>query len=243
LLLGYSTGLCEGVAGVFGGVIASSAEVTGHTQKAELTTSLLGLSYERDFACTVFGVAIAGGASSWENDRCVENNLAPLGFENAHSEPEGTFFAAQAHVSRCYSRFWGSPTLYGDVRYAGLYLGDYDEKGSEGNFKTKERDVDYLTARVVVEPTIENRYTCWSAAPFVGVVGRYQLRGNGVEGELVGTPIYFSQDVQRSCLAGLFGVEASGIWSTLEWSIRLEGMMDGTNGSRFLAHAGAEWSF
>jgi hypothetical protein len=241
-LAGYSRRVCNGVAGVFGGVIASWAAVDGHTQEAELSTPFLGLSYERVYDCFSFGVAVAGGQSSWENDRYVENNKTAKGVERAHSEPDGAFFTAQAHVSRYFPCLLGAPTLYGDLRYAGIFLDDYRENGSTANFAVKERDIGVVTARIVVEPTLQGPDSCWMLSPFVGLVGRHQTQGDEVKGALNNVPLSFSQDSSNS-IGGLFGVRASGIVRALDWFVRLEGTVDGANGSRLLAHLGVGHSF
>jgi hypothetical protein len=217
--------------------------VEGHTQEADLWTSVIGLSYERACDCVAFGVAVAGGVSLWENDRYVENNTAPNGFEVAHSDPEGIFFTAKAHFSCYFPCSWGSPTLYGDVRYAGLFLGDYSERGSSGNFAVKERNVDLLTARLVLEPGLLSSCSRCSFVPFVGVVGRHQLRGDDVEGKLNGVALTFSQNDSRSSIAGLLGVRVMGTAAGMQWSISFEGTVDSESGTRLLSHLGAERSF
>jgi hypothetical protein len=243
LLVGYSLLSYEGVAGVFGGIVASRATIDGHTQEIELATSFFGVSYEKDLECAAFGIALTGGVSSWKNDRYVENNTVRKGVEIAHSEPDAVFFAAQVHVSRCFANTWGAPTLYGDVRYAGLYFGNYGEKGSAADFEVEERNLDSLTVRFVLEPNWQDTYSCWLLSPFVGIIGRHQPRGEDIEGKLNGQPFTFSQENNRHSLAGMIGVRASGVVNELQWSIRLEGTVDSESSSRFLFHFGADRNF
>jgi hypothetical protein len=243
VLAGYSMDLFEGVGSLFGGVIASRATVTGNTQEAELSTPFLGLRYERVCDSFAFGVAVAGGPSSWDNDRYVENNKAAKGVEKAHSEPDGTFFTVQAFLSHCFACYRGAPTLYGDVRYAGLSLGDYREQGSAANFAAEGRDVNILTGRLVLQPSWEDAYSYCILSPFVGIVGRHQLDGEEVKGKMNGRPLSFTQEENQNSIAGLLGVRASGMTRTLEWSVRLEGTVDSESGSRILAHLGVERSF
>jgi hypothetical protein len=122
-------------------------------------------------------------------------------------------------------------------------LGDYNETGSVASFAVKERNVDLLTARLVLEPTLLDFGSCCSFSPFAGIVGRYQLRGEDVEGKMNNVALSFSLDDSTNSIAGLLGVRASGTSCGLLWSLRFEGTVDSASSSRFLAHLGADRNF
>ena len=114
----------------FGGVSFGKAEVDEHTQRADVTSYVGGLTYERIFCNTFLGLALAVGYVNWDNERFVMHDSVEDGVETAKADTGGAFFSSEATLAHRFDALWCFPIMSFTFRYAGLFLGDYSEKGS-----------------------------------------------------------------------------------------------------------------
>ncbi|NGX46629.1 MAG: hypothetical protein K940chlam2_01825, partial [Chlamydiae bacterium] len=130
-------------------------------------------------------------------------------------------------------------------RYAGLFLGDYSEKGSLTNLSVKDREIDLLTTRFELAlPYMTSRgICCWSVGPYLGVFGRYQVGGNCVDAELLGQPLHFNQGGPRNLAAFLLGFRGVQSMGCFNLFLNLEGSFDNYSSSRILGEGGIGFSF
>ncbi len=240
-LAGYDTYFCGGNAALFGGISFGEAEVDEQTQKASPTTHFAGLTYENTFCNTFVGFAATLGYVNWDNNRYVMNNLAPNGVETAHFNAKGAFVSSEVSVAQ---PIWHSITSF-TFRYAGLFLGDYHERGSSADLSVKNREIDLLTTRFELSFPYSDTCNCfcWSFEPYVGVFGRYQVGGNQVSGELLGQSIKFNQEGPRNLAALLLGFRGSQSFGCFNLFLNLECSFDNYDSSRILGEGGIGWNF
>nr|NGX62022.1 hypothetical protein [Chlamydiota bacterium] len=244
-LLGYDTFMCGGYLGVFGGATFGRAEVDEHTQRADINSYVGGITYEGSLCNTYIGLAVVLGYVDWDNDRFVMNNLAEGGVERAHADLDGFFVSPEITIARRFGCFVCEPVLRFTARYAGLFFGDYQEKGSLTNLSVKDREVDLLTTRF--EAAIPYCHSCGecclSIEPYVGVFGRYQLGGNHVDAELLEEKIDFNQGGPRNLAAFLLGFRGVQSLGCMELFLNLEASFDNESSSRILGEGGLAWRF
>ena len=131
------------------------------------------------------------------------------------------------------------------LRYAGLFLGNYSEKGSLTNLSVKNREIDLLTTRFefALPYSATRGICCWSVEPYVGVFGRYQVGGNRVDGELFGQSLSFDPGSPRNLAAFLFGFRGVQSLGCFNLFLNLEGSFDNYSSSRILGEGGIGFSF
>jgi len=244
-LVGYDTPLYGGNVSLFGGVSFGEAEVDEQTQKANTTSYVGGLTYERLFCNTFLGLALAVGYVDWDNERFVMNNLASGGVEKARTDTGGVFVSPEVTLAHFFSSLWCSPTMSFTLRYAGLFLGDYTEKGSLTNLSVKDREIDLLTTRfeLSVPYTASRGICCWSIEPYLGVSGRYQVGGNRVDAELLGQSLSFDPGSPRNLAAFLLGFRGIQSFGCFNLFLNLEGSFDSCRSSRILGEGGIGFCF
>ena len=136
------------------------------------------MTYEQLSCDTFFALAFTVGYVDWNNKHFVMNNLAEGGVDTAKFDTGGVFFSPEATLAHSFSSVPCNPTMSCTLRYAGLYLKDYEEKGSLTNLSVKNRYINLVTARF--EVALPRKTCCWSAEPYLGMLGRYQVGGNRV---------------------------------------------------------------
>ncbi|WP_406873551.1 autotransporter domain-containing protein [Aminobacter sp. P9b] len=93
-------------------------------------------------------LSLTAGLSDFSSDRRVANNLAPGGFEHAEADYNGVFISPSVTFGRDFSMANGgvvTPSLR--ARYAGLFLGSYEESGSAANISVDNRTVNVFELR------------------------------------------------------------------------------------------------
>lgn len=243
---GFLIGYGGSQLGLFGGATFGRVEVDRKTQTADINTYLGGVTYEGRFCDNYVGAALALGYVDWSNDRYVMNNLAPGGVETAKASIDGFFVSPELTLARPFGSFFSKPLILSvTLRYAGLFLGDYEEEGSLTNFSVKDREVDLLTTRFEAALPFDQTWTecCRSLEPYVGLLGRYQVGGTHIQGELLGQSLEFSQWGPNNLVAFLLGFRGIQSIGCLDVTLNLEGSFDHERGSRILGEGGLAWRF
>lgn len=229
-LLGYTMPLCSGKASVFASFSGSDVNVSCNTAEATALTPLLGASYA---FCSCWGqtaVTASFGWADWDYTRFVNNNSIQGGIEEVKSSCSGPTVSLAGHFFSPCLPLLGNPDFALNLQYAGMFLGDSKESSTKAtNFNRTDRDLGFLLARAELQSSYH-----W-VAPFVGLIGRYQIHGTGIKGSLAGQNISFSQGNDDGSIALLAGVnvdKTSGCWI---WTGRVEASMDHTKSGRVLA--------
>jgi len=174
--------------------------------------------------------------------------LAEGGVEKAKADTGGFFISPEATWAYHFHSIPSlccSPTMSFTFRYAGLFLGDYSEKGSLTNLSVKNREIDLLTTRfeLALPYSVTRGICCWSIEPYLGLFGRYQVGGNSVDAELLGQSLSFDPGSPRSLAAFLLGFRGIQSFGGFNLFLNLEGNFDNHSSSRILGEGGIGFSF
>ncbi|MCH9627516.1 MAG: hypothetical protein S4CHLAM2_11570 [Chlamydiales bacterium] len=241
-LIGDSLPFGAGYAGFFGGATFGQATVTKTTQKACLHNYVVGATYEGCVCNTYFGVALALGYLDWVNHRYVQNNLAPGGVEDARANSDAFFISPEITLVHAFERWWCHPVLSCTLRYAGGFFGCYTESGSLTNLTVRNRTVDLITTRFeAAVPYVLS--CCWDLEPYIGVLGRYQVGGFHINGELLGQSLNFDQGGPENLAAFLVGFRSEVCCSCFDLFGNFEASFDSDCSSRYLGEVGIGYSF
>jgi len=253
VLVGIDRAACGGTLGLFVGYAYAKAEVDERTQQAETDSYLAGLSYEYTFCDTFFGFAIAAGYVDWTNERFIMDNSKELGIQKVSFEKGASFVTPEAVVAHQFHCLNSLPVLSFTLRYAGLFLGDYEENrhpfpftdGATGALKVKDRNVGVVNTRL--ELAIPWGKTCgcfcWSVRPYLGILGRYQVEGTHVESELLGESLGFEQGGPTNLGSFFFGFRAAQSIGSCSLFLNLEASFDDANSARILGAGGLSFAF
>ena len=243
-LIGYGFNCLDGSISLFGGASFAKAKTDKSTQEANINSYIGGLSYEKIYCNTQLNVGVAAGYIDWDNERTVMNNLATGGKQKAQADINGWLLSPEVSVLHRFDALC-HPTLGLTVRYAGLFLGDYHEKGSLTNLKVRNRDIGLLTTRLEAAVPYGKTYKdcCWNAEPYIGVFSRYQTEGRRVEGQLLDQSIHFAQKGPDKITAGFVGIRGNRTFGCFDCLANIETSFDNKGSSRVLCEAGLSWSF
>ncbi|MFZ0565660.1 MAG: autotransporter domain-containing protein [Chlamydiales bacterium] len=243
-LTGFGIPLWGGNGGLFGGVSFGEAEVDRETQRANTTSYVGGMTYEWFCKDTFIGTALVIGYVDWDNERFVMNNLEAGGVQTAKADTGGGFVTADLTAARHFDALCCT-TMSFSLRYAGLFLGNYGEKGSISNLFAKDREVDLITTRFEFSLpwTKSEGDCCWSVEPYAGVYGRYQVGGKHVDAVLLGQSLHFDPGIPHNLAAFLFGFRGVQSIGCFELFLNLEGSFDNYSSSRILGEGGIGLSF
>jgi len=148
--------------------------------------------------------ALAGWQTNESVRRMVDNTFWP-GFDYAEASYDGFFVSPQARVSKDWE-FAGRPLISTlTLRYAGLFLDEYEEEGSNADLAVESRDVHLLTARGEIMWPIPLPFASdgLQLAVMGGGDARYTF-GDEVSAVLLGQNINFDPD-DRSVTWSSFG--------------------------------------
>ncbi len=241
-LIGDSLQFGPGYVGFFGGATFGQATVKQTTQEACLHNYVVGATYEGCMNNTYFGLALALGYLDWDNSRYVQNNLVPNGVEKAHVNSDAFFISPEITLVHAFDRWWCHPVLSGTLRYAGGFFGCYTESGSLTNLTVRNRTVDLITTRFeAAVPYVLS--CCWDLEPYIGVLGRYQVGGCRVNGELLGQPLSFNQGGPENLAAFLIGFRTEICCNCFDLFGNFEASFDSQSSHRYLGEVGVGYSF
>lgn len=184
---------CDWTLGLFGGGSYGTSHVTHHSHVLKNTSGFGGLYLDGSLYGNFFRFAISGGSLDQHSRRKVMNNLVDGGYQYAKTKLRGSFVAPELRYGRTLCLFGLEPIVSGDIRYSGLFLNSYNEKGSSANFHVKSHDIHLLTAstEVAVPFNFDVCNSCMTVTPYIGLEGRYRLGDKKLHGELLDQSITF----------------------------------------------------
>ncbi|MCH9626871.1 MAG: hypothetical protein S4CHLAM2_05020 [Chlamydiales bacterium] len=240
-ILGYATPVWCGSLNFFAGASFGEGTVGERTERADTKTGFGGFSYERIVSNHFFGTACAAGYTNFKSTRYMMNNLAPDGVEKVVGRPNAFFISPEMTYAYAFSSWCYSPTLTGRVRYAGLFLGDYDEQGSVSRVGIKDRDIQLLTLRGELSLP---KCTCFlDVEPYIGVSSRFQLDGRHVSAELLSQAVQFDSGLSDYLAALLIGLRSAKTIGCFDLFFDLEANWDSGSSYRLLGDVGIEVNF
>jgi hypothetical protein len=157
------------------------------------TSGFGGLYLDGDVCGNFVRFAISGGSLNQRSRRKVMNNTVEGGYEFAKTKLNGGFVAPELRLGREFCLLGFDLIASADVRYSGLFLDGYNEKGSETNFRVKSHDLHIITTstELAVPMSFEACGNCMTVTPYVGIEGRYRLGDKKLHGELLDQSITF----------------------------------------------------
>ena len=242
---GYDLPFLGGYANLFGGIACGNAEVNQQTQQVKTTSYVGGIAFERFLARTFVGLAILAGQVDWDNTRYVMNNLAPSGVDTARAKTEGVVVSPEITVARLFNVRRFRPIATATVRYAGLFLNRMSETGSATNLTVQGRDIDLITARgeLALPFGSGGGASCLNVQPYVGASGRFQLRGEQIQAELLGQPLSFDAGSPQNLGAVLVGFRGNQAFRGFNFVLNVEASYDGCNSARVMGEGGLGLTF
>lgn len=215
--------------GVFGGGTAGKADVAHHIHRILNYSGFGGLSACKAFGDTFVDLTVAGGLLVQDSKRRVMNNLAEDGKEQAKADFRGGFVAPELTLGHCFSLFGMQPLASFKVRYAGLFLDKYKEKGSLADLKVLSRDLHIITT--AAELALPLSFPCFgynlAMTPYLAIEGRFRLGDRHLHGELLNQSITFTDGSDDTLGALYFGLRGC---HTLECGpslfLNIEGSVD-----------------
>lgn len=218
----------------FGGYIYGEGQADGHLEKACYDTYLGGLAFTTSWCDNCIGLTFAGGYVDWDQERMIMANEAEGGVVIGESSASATFITSEFLLSHQMCLDCLNPRFSFGLRHSGLYFGNYAEEGFDEAISIRNRDIDILTIRL--EASAPFGFHCFCLEPFVGVYGRYQLRGEGIE--VAGARSPFDSGSISDVEAVFFGLRGEGHMGRQELSFSLSGDLDYDNSSRFVGNVG-----
>lgn len=246
VLAGIDKTISAGNLGTFVGYSYGRAKVEDDSQIVKTNSYIAGLSYEYCHCNTFLGFALAAGYVDWCNTRYIMDNLANEGISIAEVDTGGGFVTPEAVIAHQFCFYKLSPVLSFTLRYAELFLGDYQEDQNVlGALSIKDRDIGLLDTRLELAIPLGKscRSFCWNIKPYVGVWGRYQVDGCKLQTELLNQSLLFDQGGPRNLVAFLYGL--NGVVTICSWNffLNIEGSFDNGSSNRVLGEAGISVSF
>lgn len=135
-------------AGLFLGAAIAETHTDGNSQSIDSDSYFGGLYAGYAGGAHFLDMSLTAGLSEFDSDRRVANNLVPGGIEHAEADYDGVFISPSATIGMDVHMDNGSmltPSLR--ARYAGLFLGSYDENGSSADLSVDSRDVHVFELR------------------------------------------------------------------------------------------------
>lgn len=233
-LLGFDKQCGKATLGLFGGYIYGEGQADGHIEKACFHTYLGGLSFTTSWCDNCVGLTFSGGYVDWDQERMIMANEEEDGVVLGESSASATFITSEFLFSHQMCLPCLKPKFSFALRHSGLYFGNYTEEGFDEDIGIRNRDIDLLSVRL--EAAAPFGFYCFCLEPFIGVYGRYMLRGEGIEIE--GVRGEFASGSIADVEAVFFGLRGESQVGKQSVCFSLSGDLDYDNSSRFVGSIG-----
>jgi hypothetical protein len=154
---------------------ASSRFAASHNGEAD--GFFAGVNGRKQWGNLFLDLALTGGFMSHDQDRFVNDNLAPLGVSFANASFDSTFISPEAGLSMSFDAGNGLTITPGArVRYAAQWLDGFTETGSNANATVDDRTLGLLEASAEIAAT--------QRLAFGSITGRLGLLGRASTGDV-----------------------------------------------------------
>ena len=214
LLGGITVGLDGEVAdgtraGGFVGAGFSNFKTDGGSQKISTDSFFGGLYGGFNGSGHFLNLSLTGGYSDQSSDRMVANNQVPGGLQHATADYGGFFISPSATLGTDVHMESGIFTPSVRARYAGMFLGGYDETGSAANLSVDGHTVNVIDLRgqLAFAPTPETMDGgTFSTILRLGADGTFSS-GNNIDAVLLGQALSFNVGNADATLRGFAGFD------------------------------------
>jgi hypothetical protein len=195
------------------GFSSSKVEVQYDAQEIDVKSLFGGIYGGRQMDNgNFFDISLLAGYADHNSDRHVVNNLVEGGLETARADYDGYFLSPSIRIGT-ESQMFGlkvRPSL--DIRYAGMRLDGYSERGSAANVTADNRTLQTLSARAKLSFLSDfnagDGRTIHQES-YIGLAGRSNLGDDEASIELLGSNIDFDYGGEDSSISLIAGFNAT----------------------------------
>ncbi len=224
-------------AGFFIGGSGSKVDVEFGSQDTEIGSVFGGVYAAHQAGDVAIDAALTVGLSNYDQQRFMNDNTVAGGVDTARADYYGFFVSPEVTVSSSLAvteEIAVRPSL--TLRYAGLFLDSYTEKGSNANLKVQDRDVHVISARGQVAVPVHmntDAYGTLTTEIRVGADGRATVSEDNVRATLLGQNLNFTAGGDDEVLTGFAGAAFAYAMTT---GTRLYGNIETGYGTDKAAH-------
>ncbi|RAZ88965.1 hypothetical protein DPM33_21300 [Mesorhizobium hawassense] len=224
---GASAGFSEGLGGIvagaerrsgdgfLGGLLlggaAGSTQVEDDAQEIVHRSAFAGGYLGYDAGARFAGANFVAGVLQERSRRRVANNLALDGIETARADFNGIFLSPSVTLGMRLPVATGTLIPSVRLRYAGLFIDDYAETGSDGDLAVSRRDANIFEARGEVALALAPVSTpsqAWQTTLRTGIDAIAQDSGE-VSATLLGQDISFGAGGKKMIVRGFAGADVA----------------------------------
>ncbi len=224
-------------AGFFIGGSGSKVDVEFGSQDTEIGSVFGGVYAAHQAGDVAIDAALTVGLSNYDQRRFMNDNTVAGGVDTARADYYGFFVSPEVTVSSSLAvteEIAVRPSL--TLRYAGLFLDGYTEKGSNANLAVENRDVHVISARGQVAVPVHmntDAYGTLTTEIRVGADGRATVSEDNVRATLLGQNLNFTAGGDDEVLTGFAGAAFAYAMTT---GTRLYGNIETGYGTDEAAH-------
>jgi hypothetical protein len=193
--------------GVMAGYVSDEAEAESRFAKShesEADSFFAGFSGRKQWGNLFLDFALMGGVMSHDQDRFVNDNLAPLGVSFANASFDSRFISPEAGLSMNFDMGHGLTITPGArLRYAAQWLDGYTESGSNANATVDDRMLGLIEGSAEIAAT--QQFDFGSVTARLGILSRTSTGDDDVTITLIGVDntVAFGTDDDVAAYVGL----------------------------------------
>ena len=197
-------------AGAFVGGSGSKVDVEFGSQDTDIALIFGGFYAAHEAGSFAIDAAFTVGLSNYDQRRFMNDNTVVGGVDTARADYNGVFVSPEVTLSSWFEMtHWieVKPSL--TLRYAGLFLDGYSEKGSNANLTVEHRDVHVISARAQAAVPVHvstDAHGTLNTEIRVGADGRATVSEDKVQATLLGQNLNFTAGGDDEVLTGFAGV-------------------------------------
>ncbi|MES0871382.1 autotransporter outer membrane beta-barrel domain-containing protein [Pseudovibrio sp. SCP19] len=204
--------------GIFAGGVYNTLENQHKTLKLDSQTAVVGVQARINKERFWVDATMIGGYAWFDSERQVANNTVAGGLETAKADYSGYLLAPSLALGLRVSE---RVSLSTRGQYAGLFVGEIDETGSEANLTTEDYSAQVASIRAQMDVqaySSENENGTFESALRFGADAFFDLGTNSESVQLGGLPINLPDLDRDAITAGFAGVSLNyaskdGLWS------------------------------
>ncbi len=195
--------------GFFVGGSGSHVEVEFGSQDTEIGSVFGGLYAAHQAGGVAIDAAVTVGLADYDQQRFMNDNTVSGGVDTARADYYGIFVSPEITISSSLAvADWMAVRPSLTLRYAGLFLDGYSEKGSNANMTVDDRDVHIISARAQVAVPVHMNTDAHGTLTMeirAGADGRATIAEDNVRATLLGQNLNFTAGGDDEVLTGFAG--------------------------------------
>lgn len=197
--------------GVFVGAATGTTDVDDNAQEITHRSVFAGGYLGYDLGQRFANLSFVAGVLDERSSRLVANNTVLGGLETARADFNGTFISPALTFGTRLPVSMGTLMPSVRLRYAGLFVGDYTETGSDADLTVARRDVHLFEVRgqlALAMPQVTTPTQAWQTTVRAGIEGIAQSSGD-VSATLLGQDISFASGAEKTAVRGFAGADVA----------------------------------